>query len=237
MSAATIFGVKSDVTTYGVTLRVRHLMVGGVPSSPSVIAGWLRTRMDENDKALAELKARTLRERFGGDVQPSTDELVEAMMDDPEGPSVNGFKRDGAGQLVYEGRCMKAAIKEFANSAYPGTEWPGKKDVSKGFRKGLMSTLAERAFVDEEFIGLGVSAPTRVEERIKHVMTPMGPKSAINKVEVVEAPTLTFTLRVHDDFLPQEAWGRIWERGEDIGVGADRGRSDGKFELMAFDRA
>ena len=99
-----------------------------------------------------------------------------------------------------------------------------------------MSTLAERVFVPESLIGLGVKEPTGIEERIKHVKTPQGPKSALNTVEYVERPVLEFTVRVHDDFLPMEAWARIWERGEDIGIGADRGRSDGKFELLAFDK-
>jgi len=131
---------------------------------------------------------------------------------------------------------MKAAIKEWANSAYPGTDWPGKTDVAKGFRKGLKSTLEERVFVSEIYIGLGVTEPTGVEERIKHVITPQGPRSSINRVEYVYQPTLEFTLLVRDDFLPLEAWSRIWQAGEQIGIGSDRARSDGRFELLAFDR-
>jgi len=165
------------------------------------------------------------------------DELADALMGTEAAPSINGFKRHpDTGELVYEGRCMKAAIKEFANSAYPGTEWPGKEKVAKGFRKGLMSTLAERVFVREIYIGLGVKEPTGVEERVKHVMTPQGPRSSISRVEYVQQPTLEFHLRVRDDFLPWEAWARIWQVGEEIGIGADRGRSDGRFELLAFER-
>lgn len=241
MSALDIFkdaGVKVDsaVTTYQVELQVHNLMVGGVPASPNVIRKWLQSRLEVGDAALQEMLERTLKERFK-DQTPTLDEQAEALMEDPDGPSINGFKRDSVtGELVYEGRCMKAALKEFANSAYPGTDWPGKTKVAAGFRKGLMNTLAERVFVPDTFIGLGVKEPDRVEERIKHVMTPQGPKSAINRVEVVEHPRLSFTVRVHDDFLPQEAWARIWERGEDIGIGADRGRSDGQFELVKWEK-
>ncbi|MFI7114012.1 hypothetical protein ACIBK9_47380 [Nonomuraea sp. NPDC050227] len=236
MSAVDIFGTASSVAIYRVRLQVLDKIVGGVPSSPSVIKGWLKTRMELGDRDLQELTQKTLTERFQ-DRQPSADELADALLESDAAPSVNGFKRiPDTGELAYEGRCMKAALKEFMNSAYPGVEWPGKSAVSKGFRKGLMSTAAERVFVEDIYIGLGVKEPTGVEERIKHVMTPQGPRSSINRVEYVDRPLLEFTLKVHDDFLPAEAWGRIWERGEDIGVGSDRGRSDGKFELVSWER-
>lgn len=222
-------------TTYRVQLRCVDKLIGGVPSDESVIKGWLKARMDVKDRDLQEMVDKVLAERFP-DGQPEADELADALLQTDAAPSVNGFKRMDTGELAYEGRCMKAALKEFANSAYPGTEWPGKTAVAKGFRKGLMSTLAERAFVEEIYIGLGVKEPTGVEERIKHVMTPQGPRSSINRVEYVQSPELTFTLRVRDDFLPLKAWARIWQAGEQIGIGADRGRSDGRFELLAFDR-
>lgn len=237
MSAADIFGKDAGglVTCYRARLQVRDLIVGGVPGDPSVIRKWLEARMELDDTALAELLAQTIAER---DAPMSVEEKVDALMASPTAPSVNGFKREPVtGELMYEGRCMKACLKEAANSAYPGTDWDG-KSKAKGVapRKGLMSTLAERVFVAEPLIGLGVKEPTRVEERIKHVMTPQGPRSAINSVEVVERPVLTFTVRVHDDFLTSTAWARIWTRAEDIGVGADRGRSDGKFDLIEWTR-
>jgi len=230
------FGATDEFQSYYVHLRVIDKIVGGIPSSPSVIKGWLKTRMELGDRDLQEMVDKTLAERFP-DRQPSPDELADALMSTDAAPSVNGFKRiPGTGELAYEGRCMKAAIKEWANSAYPGTEWPGKTDVAKGFRKGLMSTLAERVFVDEVFIGLGVTEPTGVEERIKHVMTPQGPRSSINRVEYVQGAELHFTLLVRDDFLPMQAWSRIWQSGEQIGIGSDRGRSDGRFELLKWER-
>lgn len=259
MSALNVFkqlgaNTADEFATYHVRLRVLDKIVGGVPSSPSVIKGWLKTRMELGDRDLQDMVDKVLHERFPGG-QPSPDELADALMETDAAPSVNGFKRiPDTGELAYEGRCMKAALKEFANSAYPGTDWDGKPPAAKdsktktsrasgvgrplpsGFRKGLMSTAAERVFVDEIYIGLGVKEPTGVEERIKHVVTPQGPRSSINRVEYVQEPTLEFTLRVRDDFLPLEAWSRIWQAGEQIGIGSDRGRSDGRFELLAFDR-
>ncbi|MDX3111383.1 hypothetical protein [Nonomuraea angiospora] len=250
MSAAEIFGIEEPVAEYRVTLQVHSKIVGGVPSSPSVIKGWLKSKLELGDRDLQELADKTLRERFP-DRQPSADELAQALMEDSDDINVNGFKRlDGV--LAYEARCMKAALKEAMNSAYPGVDWDGKKggkggytpDIGKplptGFRKGLMGTAAERVFVvgdiHRDYISLGVTEPSGIEERIKHVKTPQGPRSSINRVEYVERPRITFTLRVHDNFLSREAWGRIWVRLQDIGIGADRARSDGQFELIGWER-
>lgn len=232
--ADTLTKGKSHFQDYRVQIHIRDLIVGGIPSDPSVIRKWLEARMELDDPALQELLEQTIAER---DAPMSAKEKVDTLMKSPQAPSVNGFKRNDNGELCYEGRCFKAALKEAANSSFPGTDYPGKSSApGVAARKGLMSTFVERVFVREVLISLGVKEPTEVQERIKHVMTPQGPKSAISSVEVVHQPTLELTLRVHDDFLPREAWGKIWQRLEDIGVGSDRGRSDGQFDLIAFDK-
>lgn len=237
MSALEIFGgvVGDQFATYRVSLQIIDKIIGGIPSSGSVIRGWLKSRLELGDRELDELVKQTLDERFP-DRQPSTDELAEALMESEAAPSINGFKRMPSGELAIEGRCVKAMIKEAANSAYPGSDWPSKSKVAKGFRKGLMSALVERVIVEEIYVGLGVGEPTGVEERVKHVMTAQGPRSSITRVEYVERPLITFTLRVRDDFLSPAEWGRIWQAAEAIGLGADRGRGDGRFELVGWER-
>jgi hypothetical protein len=238
MAAADIFGTEATKheTTYRATLRFKHLVVGGIPSDRSVSESWIRARMELGDAAIAELVSQTAAER--GAMTP--DEAIAVVMTSELAPSVNGFKRDATGQLCIEGRIVKAGLKEWANSAYPGKGWPGKttNDATQKLHanRGLMKYLAEAVVVGETLIPLGVTAPTAVEERIKHVMTPQGPRSSINRVEVVERPTVTFTVRVRDDFLPPEAWARIWVVGEGIGLGSDRGRSDGQFELIGWEK-
>lgn len=234
MSAADIFGksAKATYTTYRATLQFKYLIVGGIPSDRSVIEGWIRSRMDLGDAAIEELVAETAEHR--GVLSP--DEAVATVMASDLAPSVNGFKRDPeTGELCIEGRIVKAALKEWSNSAYPGTKFPGKVKV-EGLRKGLMRYLAETVIVDDLLISLGVTEPTATEERVKHVMTAQGPRSTVARVEVVERAAITFTVRVRDDFLPQDAWARIWSVGEGIGLGADRGRSDGQFELTEWVR-
>jgi len=233
MAASDIFGkaAAQTYTQYRATLRFKNLIVGGIPSDKSVIEGWIRSRMDLGDAAISELVEQTVEER--GVLTP--DEAIEAVMQSELAPSVNGFKRDDNGQLCIEGRIVKAALKEWMNSAYPGTKFPGKTKI-EGLRKGLMGYAAEAVRVDDLLIGLGVKEPTTIEERIKHVMTPQGPRSSINRVEVVEQPEVTFTISVRDDFIPEDAWARIWSVGEAIGLGSDRGRSDGQFELTEWQR-
>lgn len=233
MAASDIFGkaAAQTYTQYRATLRFKNLIVGGIPSDKSVIEGWIRSRMDLGDAAISELVEQTVTER--GVLTP--DEAIEAVMQSELAPSVNGFKRDDNGQLCIEGRIVKAALKEWMNSAYPGTKFPGKTKI-EGLRKGLMRYAAEAVRVDDLLIGLGVKEPTMIEERIKHVMTPQGPRSSINRVEVVEQPEVTFTISVRDDFIPEDAWARIWSVGEAIGLGSDRGRSDGQFELTEWQR-
>ena len=233
MAASDIFGkaAAQTYTQYRATLRFKNLIVGGIPSDKSVIEGWIRSRMDLGDAAISELVEQTVEER--GVLTP--DEAIEAVMQSELAPSVNGFKRDDNGELCIEGRIVKAALKEWMNSAYPGTKFPGKTKI-EGLRKGLMRYAAEAVRVDDMLIGLGVKEPTTIEERIKHVMTPQGPRSSINRVEVVEQPEVTFTISVRDDFIPEDAWARIWSVGEAIGLGSDRGRSDGQFELTEWQR-
>lgn len=232
MAASDIFGKPADIyARYRTTIQFVNLVVGGVPSDKSVIEGWIRSRMELGDQAIADLVETTHKERGGEPMTPG--DAVTLVMESELAPSVNGFKRDADGQLCLEGRNIKAAIKEWSNSAFPGTKFPGKP---ADIRKGLMRYGAETVFVDEILVPLGVTEPTRVEERVKHVMTPQGPRSSINRVEVIDRPRCTFHVSVRKDFLPQDAWGAVWAVGERIGLGADRGRSDGQFTLEEWEK-
>lgn len=238
MSAIDIFKTHTNnaFTTYHAELVVREKLIGGIPKDPDTIKKWLAARLEMEDRAVLELAEQTaaqMQEEKGE--RPTGDELLTAVAREFEGG--NGFKTIN-GQLVYEGRCMKACLKEAANVAYPGTAFPGKKEAfGDGFRKGLMRALAERVFVVDDYIGLGVSEPSGTEQRIKHVQTPQGPRSAINVVDYVAKPHLSFTVKVLGDFLPQRAWGAIWQSAEEIGIGADRARSDGRFDLLVWEKA
>ncbi len=231
MAASDIFkkAIKEPAfTKYDVTIQIHGKLIGGIPKDADTIKKWLQARIPEgNDLALKELYQETVEAMDPG---TAFDDVIEKLVEKTEGG--NGFKTNN-GVLVYEGRCMKAALKESANIAYPGTDFPGKP---KAIRKGLRNFMSETVFVTDDFISLGVSEPTGSEQRIKHIMTPAGPRSAINVVDFVVDPTLNFTLAVLDDCLPDELWGRLFQVSELNGLGSDRARGDGRAELVGWDR-
>ena len=237
MPATEVFNVKpidAAFTTYDVELHVLDKIIGGVPKDPDTIRKWLAARLEMGDRELIELAEQTYQE-LSGDTgrHPSTDEQLDAIMSAQS--AGNTFKRHPVtGNLAYEGRCMKAALKEAANIAYPGTKFPGKP---ADIRKGLMRYLAEVVFVPDLYIDLGVSEPSGTEQRIKHVSTPQGPRSAINIVDYVERPVMKFQIEVLHDTISLQVWSEIWQELERIGLGADRARSDGRFSLDSFEPA
>lgn len=229
MGASAIFGTPSPFAKYRATLQVHGKLVGGIPKDPDTIKKWIESRIKSGeDLALQEVWNATV-EAMGTDA--AYGDVVAAVAAETQGG--NGFKSVG-GELVYEGRCMKAALKESANIAYPGTEWPGRPAK---IRKGLKNYLAETVFVVEDTIGLGVSEPSGTEQRIKHVMTPQGPRSSISVVDYVENPLLTFHVAVLDDVIKPDVWGRVWSTLEANGIGADRARGDGQCELVGWEPA
>lgn len=243
MAAIDIFGKHADVwATYAAEVQITHQIIGGIPKDPDTIQKWLRSRLEMEDRALIELAeevAVQMEESSGA--RPNADELLGGIS--KAIGAGNGFKSVD-GQLVFEGRCVKGGLKEAANIIYPvGTSFPGRAAIagltSKGgdvSKKGLMKHLAERVFVPDQYIPLGVSAASGTEQRIKHISDKNGKRSAINIVDYVNRPRLSFTVRVLDDFMPPEVWGRLWAELEDIGFGSDRARSDGKFTLERWER-
>lgn len=229
MGAAEIFGTSRFVR-YRAELQVRERLTGGVPKDPDTVKAWLKSRLEMEDRALIDLANETQAAMMTQDgARPSADDLLDAVVGQVE--AGNGFKRID-GQLIYEGRCLKAGLKEAANVAFPGTDFPGKP---AGIRKGLMRFLAERVFVEEDGIPLGIGEASWTEQRVKHITTPQGPRSAINVVDIVEKPRLTATIAVLDDCISPQTWGAIWETLEEIGIGADRARGDGKFDLVSWE--
>lgn len=241
MSASDVFDDCKDgaFTYYHAEIQVHDKLVAGIPKDPDTILKWLKSRVEMDDRDLIELAQRTSieMEEASGE-RPKADDLMTEVARKFEGG--NGFKTIDD-RLVYEGRCMKAGLKEAMNIAYPGVDFPGKprrinkdgKDV-EAIKKGLLRFAAETVFVEDLYIDLGVTEPSGTEQRIKQIMTKEGPRSAINIVDYVYRPTLTCTIKVMDDFFPRPAWKRVWEILENIGLGSDRARGDGKFELVSW---
>jgi len=233
MGASDIFGGKSRWVTYQADYHL-YTLVGGIPKDPDTIKAWLKARLEISDTEILAIANETI-EQMGWTQERLTsgqlDELVDVVMaKDTKG---NSFKRVDKLGLIFEGRQVKAAIKEAENALYPGTaQWPG---YPGGTRKGLASYSVERVEVVERFIPIGRTVPDVVgEQRIKHISGPQGKRSTINVVDVCEDVDISFHVKVLDDFITPELWGQIWEYVELGGMGADRARGDGRGELRKW---
>jgi len=212
-----------------IVLHVKNRIVGGTPTNPKLIEGWLKANMPEvTEDERAKLAATTLEQ-----VKDVVEEESKAMW--------TTFKKDVTGVLFIEGRQVKAAFKEAANilrEALIKQDKKGKPDEKKNRFTGFKSKLAERLFVEEERIflirpGIGpVTKPSGTEERPIHVMTAMGERTALKRYDYVSDVDLTFTVRWLDDGLMDDELLTVlldymgWN-----GLGADRSQGEGLFEV------
>lgn len=239
MSAADIFGAHASNlwTRYRGEIQITNRIVGGIPKDPDTIKKWIEARLEgATDAALYQVVEETREamqvEAFKTGKNPSPSDVNAEVARQFVGG--NGFKMvDGV--LCYESRCLKAALREAANTLFQGvTPFPGRAEKS---RKGLKSTINETVVVGPEFLSLGVAAPTiENEQRIKHVTGPRGPQSVITVVDLVEKPLIHFQVDVLRDWMPVPLWAEIWAYIEKNGLGSDRARGDGINELVLWEK-
>jgi len=147
---------------------------------------------------------------------------IEAGIDATEERSWCGFQsKDGLG-LCLRGYHVKAHLKDCANVL---------KDIVDV--KALRSKVADRIYVVEDYIPLGVSEPTAFFEHPVHVMTRQGPRSALKRSDYVMRPRIVFTTRVLvDKVVTQEMLDQFFEYGGTHGIGSDRGMGFGRYEVV-----
>ncbi len=229
MSKSIFADVSSELyTTYRVVIAFRDRLVGGIPKSPDVIDGWIRTSTGVDDvEERRQMLLRTLQE-LGADVDGDTsyDDLVAASKQ----LAVNqgtGFKQDEQG-LYIEDRQVKAMLKECTNILFAGERW-GKT------RKGPKSFLAERVFVSPARIHLERMKPDGADLFIGHVSGPQGPQSTLQHYEFVEQAQIEFEVQVVKDVIEPQHWPQIWLLAQENGLGAKRSQSFGRFDVVAFE--
>src|SRR5260221_14248037 len=111
MSAKDIFGTPAGAyTRYHVECQIKYQICGGVPKDPAMNKAWLAARLEMKDTAILELADETQKQmEESNGKRPTADEFLTEMAAHSKG---NGFKAID-GQLVYEGRCAKGALKEY----------------------------------------------------------------------------------------------------------------------------
>ena len=217
-----------------VTLRVNKRLVGGIPAvnfdqqtgevdsekSIDLLTVWLRKALADkmSEEEIAALAAQTFEQAFKeGEAEKSTT-----------------FKTDEVG-LYIEGRCVKAMLKEAGGRL-------GMGKAVKGERPSLRQDLHEALHVDEDAIhlmrdGQPITEPDGCEAKPIQVMTAQGPRSSIKRTAYVDNPTITFTMRILKNVgVKEEHLMAMLAFGQDLGLGADRSQSNGKFTVVGFER-
>lgn len=235
-------GIFDDQTsdlfiTYRARLTFRDRVVGGTPSNPKLIEGWLRSKMGvTQDSEVRELTIRTLIE-LGVDPEvfetDRVDEISFATLQQAsetiaKKSNTTMFKRDLDG-LYLESRTVKAMLKESVNVLYAGDRW----GVTK---KGPRNATAEWVFVDPDHILLGVMEPTGIDLSIGHISGPQGPRSTLDYYEYVERATIQFEVRVLKDRVNGTTWPEVWRYSQESGLGSKRSQGFGRFDVVAWDR-
>lgn len=238
-------------TTYRVTLRFRDRIVGGTPSNPKLIEGWLRAKMGvSQQEEIRSLTLQTLRELgledavFEGD-DVRFDTLAAASEAIAKKSNMCMFKRDMDG-LYIEERQVKAMLKEAVAVLFPGStqgkdserEMNGTSKVHRWGQtsKGPRSATAEWVFVSPGRIHLGVTEPTGVDLSIGHIKDRDGTRSTLDYYEYVEQPVITFDVMVLLDRVPLERWPQIWRYAQENGLGAKRSQGFGRFDIEGWER-
>lgn len=177
-------------------------LTAGIPANPKLLQAWLETNGAPPE---AEADQKAMLERLN-----------------PEETHAVVFYRDDKGQPCYEGRNMKAALKEGANILKTVL------DV-KSFR----SKLAERVFVHPKLVP--INAQILRDERPLSVMTMQGPRTSIKRYEYAENVKLAFQIKVLEDGVVKESHLRsILEYLEEGGIGADRSQGSGTLKVVSF---
>ena len=197
-------------------------LVGGVPRNPNVIKGWIESKLkDSQQQRIRDLVAETVA-TTGVTSEQAVEEISQTK-------HLNGFKVDPEHGLFYEGRQLKAGLKEAVSIAVSA----GKLEMTKwgSTRKWLTNYFPEHVFVVEERLYLGVSEPTGVLQQFVHTHN----GSSIQYQEYVTDAKLTFTIVTDHDFTDQD-WAMIWTTGEMNGLGASRSQGYGTYQVTKWEK-
>jgi hypothetical protein len=189
--------------------------MGGTPKSPELIRDWLEARRAPDPEKNAE--------------------EIEAGIEASEDRSWCGFQRqDGVG-LCLRGYHVKAHIKDCANilrSLLPKRVKGDGTEVGVAWR----SMVADRCYVVEDYIPLGVQEPSGFFEHPVHVMTRQGPRNALKRTDYVDKPKVEFTLKVlADKAVTEDILRQLFEYGGTHGMGSDRGMGFGRYEIAELE--
>ena len=223
---------------FNVELQILGKIMGGIPKSDDVIEAWLMANLKDKSR-VAELVDET-KEAMKTGKEPTMadiDEMKKAVW--------TGFKSDKKGGLYIEGRQVAALLKEAANVL-----------KNKWNLSAFKARVAERVFVREERIYMAKDKPDGSVTQPVFMIHATGPATALKKMDYVERPVLKFGLQVMAEPLITKGTVRfdgvgdaektpqkinihahayipaLFEYGQNLGLGADRGQQHGRFQVI-----
>lgn len=214
---------KEMFNRYELVLNFTGQLMGGIPKHKDVIANWLEARQP-SEAAFAKMKAATgLPDGIDVNITPIpelTEQVIYDMgaVDEKEAKVWCGFKKDET-SLFLDGYHVKSHLKDNANILQKFMD-----------AKALKSKLADRLFVLQPKLYLGVMEPTGYWEHPVHIMTMQGPRSALKRNDYIETPSLSCTLQVlNDGLITGKIIDTILQFGSVKGFGAERGLGHGRY--------
>jgi len=179
-------------------------LCGRVPQNKKIIKRWLSVR-----------KAP----------EGAEEEVLETVEDSQEKVTLS-FQKDEKG-IFLRGGTIKAHLKDCSNQI---------KDVLGV--KNLRSKIANKVFVQESRIYLKRNDSEYVFEvdgefdQPIHVITGLGPRSALKTIRFLTKPNIEFTLKILEDKeVDIKIIEKIFEYGSIHGFGGERGMGEGRYEV------
>jgi len=214
--------VEWDV--YRVELEFVREVVGGIPKNPEVIKAWIMSRAKRSGKTEAE--ARKLVEKVCEEVD--ADEEAEKTW--------VTFKKDDKG-LYLEDRNVKAMFREAFNvlGLFQGKGAVARRQL---FQHGFVIKPYRIHF---ERNGEPIKEPDGYHERTIHVMTMLGPRSALKREDYIKPPArISFEVWIvkqnRDVITEQHLRDALEVASEAIGLGASRSQGFGRFKVLKFEK-
>lgn len=236
-----IFGEPKNYTRWGATIQMTGAILGGVPSNPKLIEGWLRGQAGiRDDEAVQAMVNRTLQERGYAPEEMRVDEVEEAVAELAGTLNQSGFKRDENG-LYIEGRQIMSMLRESVSVLYTGHKWKrptgGTKATGENLMKAANSVFRECVHVPTERVYLGKDKADNISLKIVHPKDEgRGRESSLTYVEECFQPTLEFEVEEIRGTVPDGGWRKIWQHAERNGLGAMRSQQHGKFHTLRWEQ-
>lgn len=228
MTADNRFSARRLYDVYQVTIAFRDRLCGGKPANDELLADHIRRTTGHDD----ELTKRQIEDAQAK--LPDLDGLQEIEEQKLE-KSRTRFLSDEKG-LYIDTYQVKAMFRQSASmlGIY-------KKRIGT---KNMCAEGAEIKGPDHEArLYLGKKEPDGTEESVVHAMTPKGPISGIKHVDYVEKARLSFEIWVlktesgEKRHIGEKDVVEILTFAQENGLGADRARGMGKFDVVEFKKA